>query len=115
MKKFLLLLHEDIETLQKLSPKEMEELGKSHLAWATKLGKQGLLLSGDGLDVNGKQITGKDCIIKDGPYIESKEMIGGYYLLQANSLDEIVEIAKECPCHIWGGTTEIRAIMDYEG
>lgn len=34
MKKFLLLLHEDIEQMQKLSPKEMEELGKSHMAWA---------------------------------------------------------------------------------
>ncbi len=114
MKKFLLLLHEDIEIMEKLSPKEMESIGNAHIAWATKLGEQGYLLSGDGLEENGIQITGKEAVIKDGPYLESKEMIGGYFLLQAKDLETIVEIAKECPCHLWGGITEIRPIMDYK-
>lgn len=114
MKKFLLLLHENIETLENLSPKEMEELVNAHMAWATKLGEEEFLLSGDGLQERGTKIIGKECIIKDGPYIESKEMIGGYYLLQAKDLDAVIELAKECPCHLWGGTTEIRPIMDYE-
>ncbi|MTI29937.1 YciI family protein [Xanthovirga aplysinae] len=114
MKKFLLLLHEDVERMQNLSSKEMEELVKSHTAWANKLGEQGYLLSCDGLDERGVQIKGRESIIQDGPYIESKEMIGGYFLLKAKELDHVVEIAKECPCHLWGGTTEIRPIMDYE-
>ncbi|MEQ9441557.1 MAG: YciI family protein [Cyclobacteriaceae bacterium] len=114
MKKFLLLLHEDIEAMQKLSPKEMETLVNDHLAWAKKIGEQGHLLEGEGLQETGVQLRGKDSVIKDGPYIESKEMIGGFYLLQADSLDTIVAIAKECPCHLWGGTTEIRPIEDYE-
>jgi len=114
MKKFLLLLHENIETLQNISPKEMEELVNAHMAWATKLGEEGYLLSGDGLQEGGTKIIGKECIIKDGPYIESKEMIGGYYLLQAKDLDAVIQLAKECPCHLWGGTTEIRPIMNYE-
>lgn len=114
MKKFLLLLHEDIETMSSLSPKEMEELGNSHMAWANKLAKSGHLISGDGLHENGVLISGKNSIIKDGPYMESKELIGGYYLLQADDLNTIVEIAKECPCHLWGGTTEIRPIMDMD-
>lgn len=114
MKKFLLLLHEDIEKMRNLSPKEMEELGNSHMTWANKLAESGHLISGDGLHENGVLISGKDCIVKDGPYLESKELIGGYYLLQANDINTIVEIAKECPCHLWGGTTEIRPIMDME-
>lgn len=114
MKKFLLLLHEDIEQMKELSPKEMEELIGAHMAWATKLGEEGYLLAGDGLEESGLQIKGKESVIKDGPYIESKEMIGGYYLLQAENLDAIVAIAKECPCHLWGGTTEIRPILNYE-
>ena len=114
MKKFLLLLHEDIEKMSNLSPKEMEELGNSHMAWANKLAESGHLISGDGLHENGVLISGKDCIVKDGPYLESKELIGGYYLLQADDIKTIVEIAKECPCHIWGGTTEIRPIMDMD-
>lgn len=114
MKKFLILLHEDIESLHRLSPKDMEELVKAHMEWATKLGEEGRLISGDGLDENGTRIVGKSLTIKDGPYLESKEMIGGYYLITAQDLQEATEIAKGCPCHHWGGTTEIRPIMDYD-
>ncbi|MBT30994.1 MAG: hypothetical protein CMO01_15150 [Thalassobius sp.] len=114
MKKFLLLLHEDVEKMSSLSPKEMESLLNAHMAWAGKLAESGHLISGDGLNENGVLISGKDCIIKDGPYLESKEMIGGYYLLQATNQETVVELAKECPCHLWGGTTEIRPIMEME-
>ncbi|MCB0688864.1 MAG: hypothetical protein KDC53_20140 [Saprospiraceae bacterium] len=113
MKKFLILLHEDIERLQNLSPKEMEDLVKAHMEWAAQLGQEGRYLAGDGLEDHGKLIAGKEMVIKDGPYLESKEIIGGYYLIQANDLTEATEIAKGCPCHHWGGTTEIRPIMDY--
>ncbi|MCB0745158.1 MAG: hypothetical protein KDC67_14715 [Ignavibacteriae bacterium] len=117
MKQFLLLLHEDIEKMSLLSPKDMEQLANAHMAYAEKLSKSGHFISGDGLRENGLLISGKEAVVKDGPYIESKEIIGGYYLLQADSLETIVKLAKECPCHIWGGTTEIRQIMtmeDYE-
>lgn len=114
MKKFLLLLHEDIKQMSNLSPKEMEELGKSHMAWANKLAESGNLILGDGLHENGVLISGKNSVVKDGPYLESKEVIGGYYLLQAEDLETVIKLAKECPCHLWGGTTEIRPIMDME-
>lgn len=114
MKKYLLLLHDDIEIMQKLSPKEMEELTNSHMAWAEKLAETGYLISGDGLEEKSVEISGTDCIVKDGIFLESKEMIGGYYLLQAKDLDEVIALAKGCPCHLWGGTTEIRPIMEYE-
>lgn len=114
MKQFLLLLHEDIQKMSELSPKEMQEIANAHMVWADKLAKEGHLISGDGLHEKGVMITGKDCIIKDGPYLESKEIIGGYYLLQASDLETIVELAKECPTHLFGGTTEIRQIMEME-
>ena len=114
MKKFLLLLHEDIEQMKELSPKEIRELTNAHMAWAKKLAESGHLISGDGLNENGVLITGKEGVIKDGPYMESKELIGGYYLLQADDMDTVLELARECPCHIWGGTTEVRPIMEME-
>lgn len=113
MKKFLVLLHEDTEQMQRLSAKEMEELVNSHMAWAEKLGKSGHLISGDGLEEKSLLISGKESIVKDGTFLESKEMIGGYYLLQAKDLDTVTELAKGCPCHLFGGTTEIRPIMEY--
>lgn len=114
MKQFLLLLHEDLEKIGNLSPKEMEALAHEHMTWAQKLAESGYFISGDGLQEKGILISGKDSIIKDGPYLESKEIIGGYYLLQAENMETIVELAKDCPCHIWGGTTEIRQIMEME-
>ncbi|TRZ42244.1 YciI family protein [Robertkochia solimangrovi] len=114
MKKFLLLLHEDLEQINDLSPKEMEALFHAHMNWANQLAESGNLISGDGLHEKGRLISGKESIVKDGPYVESKEMIGGYYLIQASDLEAATEIAMTCPCHLWGGTTEIRQIMEME-
>lgn len=114
MKKFLLLLHEDLTKLNALSPKEMQEIANAHFTWANKLAEAGHFISGDGLSEKGVLIAGKDCVIKDGPYLESKEIIGGYYLLQADDLQTVVELAKSCPTHLYGGTTEIRPIMEME-
>ena len=114
MKKFLLLLHENVASMQQLSPKEMENLVQAHFTWAQKLGSLGKFVGGDGLQETGAQILGKESTIKDGPYMESKEMIGGYYIILAEDLAEAVELAKNCPCHLWGGTTEVRPIMEYE-
>ena len=113
MKKYLLLLHDDVTQMQKLSPKEMEELVNEHTAWAEELANAGHLISGEGLEEKSILISGKESIVKDGVFIEAKEMVGGFYYLQANSEEEIIALAKSCPCHHWGGTTEIRPIMDY--
>ncbi len=113
MKKFMLLLHEDAAQMEHFSPQEMQDLVQAHINWAKKLAESGNMLGGDGLEPTGKLIIGQKCSIKDGPYLESKEMIGGYYLLQAPDLDAVIQIAMECPCHLYGGTTEIRAIMEY--
>ena len=112
MKQFLLLLHEDVEKMDNLSPKDMEELAAAHMAWAEKLAQSGHFISGDGLQEKAILISGKNAVVKDGPYMESKEIIGGYYLLQAQSIESIMELVRDCPCHIWGGTTEIRQITD---
>lgn len=114
MKKFLLILHEDIEKMGNLSPKEMEALVNAHVSWSAKLEQSDNLIDGNGLNETGVRLTGKEGVVKDGPYVESREMIGGYYLIQAETMDQAVQLAKECPCHIWGGTTEIRPLMEME-
>ncbi|RNI31963.1 hypothetical protein EFA69_05505 [Rufibacter immobilis] len=113
MKNYLLLLYDHVDTLQEMSPEEMQKLVQAHMQWTEKLAQLGHLRGGDGLEETGAYIKGKNALVTDGPFIETKEMIGGYYLLQAESLEQVVELAKECPCHLWGGTTEVRPIMDY--
>ena len=75
MKQFLLLLHEDIQKMSELSPKEMQEIANAHMNWANKLAEAGHLISGDGLHENGVLITGKDSVVKDGPYWNLKKSL----------------------------------------
>jgi hypothetical protein len=113
MKKFLLLMREDMKAMQSLSAEQGRELVEAHMAWAKQLVEKGHFLGGDGIEMTGKLIVGNGCELQDGPFVENDYIVGGYYLLQAGSMDELLEIAKDCPCHLWGGTTEIRPIMDY--
>ena len=114
MKKFILLLHEDAEAVKNLSPEQMQQMVGQHMQWTEELQKNDNYIGGSGLDFGGKRIIGKEALVKDGPYIESKELIGGYYLIQCADYNAAVEIAKGCPNHHWGGTTEVRYLMTPE-
>jgi hypothetical protein len=59
----------------------------------------------------GKHIKGKAKLVTDGPYIELKEGVSGFYFLMADSLEQATEIAKGCPSLQIGGTLEIREII----
>ena len=71
----------------------------------------GIMLAGEGLHPSskGKRVvfSGKDRRVVDGPFSETKEMIGGYFLLDCASKDEAIAIARECPAAQWA-TVEVR-------
>jgi hypothetical protein len=56
---------------------------------------------------------GKEATVTDGPFAESKEQLGGFYLLECKDLDEALEYAKKIPYR--NGSVEVRPVMDYEG
>jgi hypothetical protein len=77
------------------------------------LTKQGKLKAGQPLAREGKIISGKrGRTVADGPFAESKEAIGGYFLLQVDDFDEAVAIAKECPTLEYGSTVEVRPVAE---
>lgn len=110
MKEFLLLIREDAN-YGELSIEEMQADIEKHMAWVEELMAKGYFKDGNPLDANGANIKGKNKIVTDGPYIESKECISGYYFLLANSLKEATEIAKGCPALELGATIELREVM----
>jgi len=79
-------------------------------AWYEKLSNEGKIKRGYQLAQNGKIIAGKN-VITDGPFPESKEAIGGYWFIIADSLEEAAEIAKDNPCLEYGATVEIRQVI----
>jgi hypothetical protein len=77
----------------------------------------GVHLGGEGLQPSATATTVKigesgDQIVSDGPFAETKEQLGGYYLLDCEDLDDAIAWAKRIPMP--GGTVEVRPVMDYE-
>src|SRR5260370_19147276 len=81
------------------------------MAWFNRLTEPGKAIAGIRVEREGKIVSGKNGrVVADGPFAESKEAIGGYFLLQVNSLDEAVVIAKECPGLAYGAVVEVRPV-----
>ena len=94
-----------------LTPEEMQRVADQWMAWFKGLTAQGKAIAGDPLEREGRMVSGKNGrVVADGPFAESKEAIGGYFLLQVNSLDEAVAIAQECPGLAYGAKVEVRPV-----
>jgi hypothetical protein len=103
-----LLLFRNNAWYQDLTPGEIEEAMNRFTAWFEQLTREGKIQSGAPLAAVGKTIT-RGQMVTDGPFAESKEAIAGFIVIQAESLDEAVEIAKGCPGLELGQTVEVRA------
>ena len=94
-----------------LSPEEMQHISDQWIAWFKGLLASGQALAGNPLEPKGKIVTGNNGqMVTDGPFAESKEAIGGYFLLAVNSLEEAVAIAKQCPGLPFGAKIEVRPV-----
>ena len=93
-----------------LSPEQMQQIGENWMAWFNRLKDEGKCVAGNPLEREGKIVSGKNKIVSDGPFAESKETIGGYFLLKVGTLDEAVEIAQQCPGLPFGIRVEVRPV-----
>lgn len=114
MKRYLLLIRGEDKFAQ-LSPAEMEATIRRYSEWAQKLRAEGRLVEAEGLDSGGRVLDASSgsVVVTDGPFAEAKEIVGGFYLIHAASLDEAASIARECPALGYGGLVEVRPQMEY--
>ena len=118
MPKYLLTLRSDVTAdYSQYSPEDFQKVIEGYEAWAGGLAQKNLLHRGFKLqDEGGKvmQPTGNgDVTVKDGPYVESKEVCGGVYVISADSYDHAVELCQGHPNFTFG-SVEIREI-DFMG
>jgi hypothetical protein len=92
------------------SDAQQAHMGK-WFAWVEKLQKENRYVSGEALLPGGKTIKGSKKVITDGPYAEGKEVVGGYFVVNAKDLNEATEMAKACPDYELGGVVEVREVM----
>jgi hypothetical protein len=98
---------------KRLSPEEIQMVMSQWTSWFDRLTQQGKIKSAQPLVREGQIVSWKKGqTVSDGPFAESKEAIGGYFLLKVKDPDEAVAIAKECPTLKYGVTVEVRPVAE---
>lgn len=116
MARYMLLLHDETGAFDAVSEAEMMKIVQAYSEWSKKLGAKGKLLGGEKLtDEPGRHMQRKNgkTVVTDGPFAEAKEILGGYFLLQAESYDEAVELTQDCPHVTRGARVEIRQVHEF--
>jgi hypothetical protein len=99
-----------------LSPDQLQRQIERYMNWIEQLRRDGHFVAGEPLDETGKVLSGKDgSTITDGPFTESKEEVGGYFIIRASSLEAAVQLSKGCPIFRNHGTVEVRPIQPVPG
>jgi hypothetical protein len=108
MAQFMLLLYDDPSGWGKLSPEEMQKAIEKYMAWRKKAVDSNRLAADAGKVIRSQ--SGKPRVT-DGPYSETKEILGGYYTIEAANYDEAVQKALTHPHVEYGNTVEIRQVF----
>jgi hypothetical protein len=113
---YMLLIYNDEKAVEKMSQQERGALFQQYGEFTEGIRKSGAFKAGDPLQPartaatvrgqNGKTVT------TDGPFAETREQLGGYYIVEAKNLDEAISIAGRIPSVRIGGTIEVRPILE---
>jgi hypothetical protein len=108
-----MLLYRSDEWYNRLSREELQKLMNENSAWMQRLTAQGKARPGRALERRGAFVSGKDGrFVTDGPFAESKEAIGGYLLVDVETLDEAIALAQSSPSLAYGGSIEVRPVAE---
>jgi len=110
MEKFMFIFHGGISPTS--SPEEMQANMGKWMAWIDKLAKDNRYVSGEPLLPGGKLVTGTNGkSVTDGPYTEGKEIVGGFFILNAKDYEDALSLTKDYPDYDKGGKIQVRQIM----
>ncbi len=114
MAQYVILIYEDEAAYATASPEVMGEIMQEHNAFAAQVEQRGAkILGGEALQPTATATTvrgGSD--VTDGPFVETKEALGGFYLIEAPDLDTALTVAKLCPSRFGG--VEVRPVMTFD-
>lgn len=115
MSRFILLLHDSPTSFEGASPEEIQRVIEEYGAWRQKLADEGRLVGGEKLEDGSARhlsATNGRVAVTDGPFAEAKEVIGGYFMIEAEDYDEAETISRQCPHLKYGGRIEVRRIEE---
>ncbi len=113
MAKFLFVYRGRGDRMAKMTPEELQQNMGKWQKWIGEGMQKGWMLDpGDGLTPEGCVVNAKK-VVTDGPFMESKEVVGGFSIIQADTLNAAAKHAKDCPNLLTGGSVEIRRLAGY--
>lgn len=114
---YLLLLYDDEQKDAARTEAEAEANMNKWFAYDKHINEAVTVVGGNALQPTGTATTVRKnaggTLVSDGPFAETKEQLGGYYLIEAENLDQAIEIASGAPHLEEGGSVEIRPIMEF--
>jgi hypothetical protein len=115
--KYLLSIYTDETGWERATPEELAQTLDAYGAFSREVEEKGVFLAGEGLEPTAAATTVRvrdgERLVTDGPFAETKEQLGGFYLLECENLDEAIEWAAKIPgAH--RGSVEVRPVMNYE-
>jgi hypothetical protein len=117
--RYLALIYSDEHAAAMVTPEEQGAIMQAWFAYSDELGKSGKSLGGEALQPSTTATTVRQgsgtngALISDGPFAETKEQLGGYFIFNAENLDEAIAWAAKMPHLPRGGSVEIRPIMEF--
>jgi hypothetical protein len=115
--KFLCIIYNDESQYADATPQDIAATFQAHGEFAEAAGKNGVLQGGEGLQPTATATTLRvrdgERMLTDGPFAETKEQLGGFYLFECGSLDEAIDLAAKIP-GASTGSVEVRPVMNYE-
>jgi hypothetical protein len=114
-KEYLLLIYEDENVQKTMSEAELQQMYGKYIAFTQGIVTSGHYIAGEPLDsvarAKSVSVNGQQRVVRDGPFAETREQLGGYYRILAKDLDEACAIAARIPA-AEVGTIEVRPVMD---
>jgi hypothetical protein len=115
--RYMLIIIGDESQFATLSDEERAANGAAWADYTQQLVDSGAFVSGEGLEsvttATTLRVESGERVLTDGPFAETKEQIGGFYVIECKDLDEAIDWAAKLP-HAENGTTEIRPVMEYQ-
>ncbi len=113
MPDFILLLHRPAGPPPSLPPEQAAAVTREYFDWGERLRAEGRVKAADKLTFDAGRVmrsTGGQVMVTDGPYAESKELLGGFFIIAAKDYDEACRTSESCPHFKYGGSIEVRQI-----
>ena len=119
--KYMLLIYNDekvsAEWRESMPEEEQQKYLQAWFDYSDWLGQKGWMVAGDALlptsEATTVRVQNGERVVTDGPFAETKEQLGGYYLLDVENVDDAIEAAEQCPAATYG-TIELRPLMEFD-